>query len=100
MLELIKNCNLVATDSGGLQKEAYFFGKRCIVLRDETEWTELLESGSNFIAGADRGTIVRAVRKYAEISAPLISGLYGGGDASDKIVKLIVDDFTGRQERE
>jgi hypothetical protein len=53
MLELLKHCKLVMSDSGGLQKEAFFFQKFCITLRDETEWVELVNGGFNFLAGAD-----------------------------------------------
>jgi len=63
MLYLLKNCSLVMTDSGGLQKEAYFFKKYCITLRDETEWIELVEHGFNFMAGSDRELIFDIVRK-------------------------------------
>ena len=56
MVWLIDNCDLVMTDSGGLQKEAYFFEKQCITLRDETEWVELVECGANRLVGADNLT--------------------------------------------
>src|SRR5690606_21720497 len=52
MVWLEMHCRAVVTDSGGVQKEAYFHGKRCITLRDETEWTELVELGVNILAGA------------------------------------------------
>jgi len=58
MLQLISNCKLVLTDRGGLQKEAYFFNKFCITLRDETEWVELVTNGYNFIVGADMEKII------------------------------------------
>lgn len=54
MVWLIDNCDFVMTDSGGLQKEAYFFEKKCITLRDETEWVELVECGANILVGADK----------------------------------------------
>ena len=52
MLELLKNCSLVITDSGGIQKEAFFFGKFCITMRDETEWIELVNHHYNYLTGA------------------------------------------------
>ena len=55
MVWMLKHCRLVMTDSGGLQKEAYFFDKYCITLRDETEWVELVKYGYNFLAGDDKG---------------------------------------------
>lgn len=51
MLHLLKACSLVVTDSGGLQKEAYFFSKYCLTLREETEWVELIDHGYNFLLG-------------------------------------------------
>ena len=48
MVSLLKNCSIVMTDSGGLQKEAYFFNKYCLTLRYETEWVELVENGFNY----------------------------------------------------
>ncbi|GAB1465728.1 UDP-N-acetylglucosamine 2-epimerase (non-hydrolyzing) [Aliarcobacter cryaerophilus] len=58
MVWLIDNCDFVMTDSGGLQKEAYFFEKQCITLRDETEWVELVECGANTLVGADKEKII------------------------------------------
>ncbi len=53
MLMLMNHCRMVITDSGGLQKEAFFLKKFCITLREETEWVELVDLGVNQIAGAD-----------------------------------------------
>jgi UDP-GlcNAc3NAcA epimerase len=58
MVDLLKNCEMVMTDSGGLQKEAYFFQKKCLTLRDETEWLELVQNGFNKLVGADRNYII------------------------------------------
>lgn len=92
MVWLIDNCSLVMTDSGGLQKEAYFFSKPCITLRDETEWVELVECGANVLAGADKQMILRA---YKDPSAFDLSSfgldLYGGGTASQKIVQYLTE---------
>lgn len=63
MVWLIDNCSLVMTDSGGLQKEAYFFKKNCITLRDETEWVELVNKGFNVLVGADKEKILEAYQK-------------------------------------
>ncbi len=54
MVWLLKNCELVMTDSGGLQKEAYFFGKYCVTMRDETEWVELVDNGFNRLVGSNQ----------------------------------------------
>jgi UDP-GlcNAc3NAcA epimerase len=75
----------VLTDSGGLQKEAYFFDKYCITLRDETEWVELIKNGFNTLAGADKTAIIAAYHLYK--SEPFIKSieLYGAGQASGNI---------------
>ena len=86
MVWLIDNCSLVMTDSGGLQKEAYFFEKQCITLRDETEWVELVENGFNTLVGADREKILTAFRDTNSFRAKELN-LYGGGKASEKIIK-------------
>ena len=85
MIWLLKHCDLVLTDSGG-EKESFFFGKRCVTLRDETEWLELVvTAGANRLAGADKTTIVEAAK--ASIGLPIDGslGLYGGGNAAGKI---------------
>ena len=53
MIMLLKSCEMVITDSGGVQKEAFFFGKHCITLREQTEWVELVENGFNILVGSD-----------------------------------------------
>ncbi len=91
MIWLIDNCSLVLTDSGGLQKEAYFFKKPCITLRDETEWIELVEHGFNNLAGADKNKIVKAVKDTTfEHSLNFDMDLYGAGNASKRIIEELV----------
>jgi len=89
MVWLLDNCKLVMTDSGGLQKEAYFFNKPCITMRDETEWVELVEIGANTIVGADKEKILDTYRKINQ--SPIINhqslNLYGDGNASQKIIE-------------
>ena len=92
MVWLIDNCNLVMTDSGGLQKEAYFFKKQCITLRDETEWVELVENGVNTLVGANIEKIISAFKnnlKFNDNNSTL--NLYGGGKASESIIKELLD---------
>ena len=60
MIYLLQHCSIVVSDSGGVQKEAYFFEKPCLVTRDETEWVELIEHGSNYLVGVDKGKILMA----------------------------------------
>ena len=90
MVWFIDNCSLVMTDSGGLQKEAYFFKKHCITLRDETEWVELVENGFNTLVGADYDKIVSAYTSHKPFVSKGLE-LYGGGKASQKIVKNLLD---------
>jgi len=89
MVWLIDNCELVMTDSGGLQKEAYFFNKPCVTLRDETEWIELVDEGANFLVGAEKTKIISSYRSVKSRFSPEICkpDLYGGGLASKKIVE-------------
>ncbi len=87
MVWLLKNSKLVMTDSGGLQKEAFFFKKPCITLRDETEWVELVENGFNKIVGANKEKIKQAYKEMKEANLDFQIDLYGGGKASEKIVK-------------
>jgi UDP-GlcNAc3NAcA epimerase len=89
MLTLLENCKIVLTDSGGLQKEAYFFGKFCITLRDQTEWVELVEAGANLIAGADRQKIVNGFKSNLN-TVVSTRPLYGTGDAARKIVSALL----------
>ena len=89
MLELLKMTQIVLTDSGGLQKEAYFFGKPCVTLRDETEWVELVEYGFNMLAGAEKGKIIAYVNEMRGKKIVEAKELYGDGTASCKIVSLL-----------
>jgi UDP-GlcNAc3NAcA epimerase len=85
MLGHLEACKFVITDSGGLQKEAFFFGKRCITVRDETEWVELVDCGANRIVGAKREAIVNAFN-WAMSSGGKFPRLYGNGNASLLII--------------
>jgi UDP-GlcNAc3NAcA epimerase len=91
MVWLIDNCELVMTDSGGLQKEAYFFAKPCITLRDETEWVELVDNGFNILVGANEKKILNAYNSSSNmnnINKEL--DIYGGGKASKNIIKELL----------
>ncbi|WNO61696.1 non-hydrolyzing UDP-N-acetylglucosamine 2-epimerase [Rheinheimera sp. MMS21-TC3] len=90
MVWLIDNCKLVMTDSGGLQKEAFFFSKPCITLRDETEWVELVHHNFNVLAGADKKNILSAFNEYIFNDQYGID-LYGNGFASNKIINSILN---------
>jgi UDP-GlcNAc3NAcA epimerase len=90
MLYLLKNCSLVMTDSGGLQKEAFFFRKLCLTLREETEWIELVENGFNFIAGSDSEKIYNLYELFNSAAPDFDLNLYGNGEASEIIVKELI----------
>ena len=89
MIELLKKCSLVMTDSGGLQKEAYFFKKPCLTLRDQTEWTELVQHGFNKIAGAGKKQIIKGYREMLNAAPDYSKKLYGGGKAGEKILAYL-----------
>lgn len=89
MVWLTKNCDLVMTDSGGLQKEAYFFSKLCLTLRDETEWVELIDSKVNFLVGANKSKIVETYNTLS-FKNEFPKNLYGKGSASIEIVEEIL----------
>jgi UDP-GlcNAc3NAcA epimerase len=91
MIFLLKNCKLVMTDSGGLQKESYFFNKNCIVLREQTEWIELIDNGCNILAGANYETIIREFDQFLGKKFKFDNGLYGDGRAGQIILKSIVN---------
>ena len=90
MLVLEQNARLILTDSGGMQKEAYFFGVPCITLRPETEWIETVESGWNVVVGSDRPLIVQKTRT---MKPPPQSErqIFGDGHAGERILKTLVD---------
>jgi len=88
MVYLLEHCKLVMTDSGGLQKEAFFFKKPCITLRDETEWVELVSNGFNTIVGADKSKILEAF-KNQKYNLNFDINLYGNGAASGNIIKAL-----------
>ena len=87
MVALVGEARLVLTDSGGLQKEAYWLGVPCLTLRNETEWVETVEAGWNVLVGSDSERIARSVKSFIPPDARPI--LYGDGTAAKKCVDLI-----------
>lgn len=88
MLYLIKHSKLILTDSGGLQKEAYYCGKPSVIMRDATEWTELLECGVAALTGADEAKILKATKDMLQITN-FPGNIYGDGHAAEHIVKIL-----------
>lgn len=89
IINLEKNAKIIFTDSGGMQKEAFFFNIPCITLRDETEWVETVESKANVLAGANRENIIDAYFKNIERNLIIKKGLFGYGNASTNIVNIL-----------
>lgn len=90
MLMLSNSARLILTDSGGLQKEAFFLNVPCVTIRDETEWIEALKNGMNVLAGAGENRILNAVEKQERKKRKIKQRYYfGDGNASGKIVNTI-----------
>ncbi|MBN2602823.1 MAG: UDP-N-acetylglucosamine 2-epimerase (non-hydrolyzing) [Candidatus Thermoplasmatota archaeon] len=87
MLKLEEQCDFIVTDSGGVQKEAYFFQKACITMRDQTEWIETIESGSNVLVGADKQKILQAI---LDTNRPLkFPDIFGNGNSGYEILDAL-----------
>ncbi len=87
MLVLEENGEAIVTDSGGVQKEAYFAGRPCITLRETTEWTETVEAGWNVLVGTDSAAIARAMREFRP--AGQRPDLFGDGKAAERLVEAL-----------
>lgn len=90
IIELERNAGMVMTDSGGVQKEAFFFERPCVILRSETEWGEIVEHGAGVLANADYDKIIAA---YKELAGKTIKfpQLFGDGKAAVKIIDTIIN---------
>lgn len=91
MVYLLKNCELVMTDSGGLQKEAFFFEKNCVTFREETEWVELVKYGFNVVTGTNFKSILDGFKMQLVQKSDFSIDLYGKGNACKKIVDALIN---------
>ena len=89
MIALEKSARMILTDSGGVQKEAYWLGVPCVTMRKESEWVETIETGWNILTGADRKKITDAVRSCSYPEAH--PQLYGDGQTADQIIKILLN---------
>lgn len=92
MVMLEKNARVIVTDSGGVQKEAYFHGVPCVTVRDETEWVELVDAGANILSGTCKEDIVKAFL-LMEGRTIVTKSLYGDGKSSQQIVEILSNQF-------
>lgn len=90
MIALEKNCAIVMTDSGGVQKEAFYFKKPCVILRPETEWIELVICGSAIIADADETRILEAYDTLMQNKDLTYPPFYGNGKAAEFICEEMI----------
>lgn len=90
IIELEKKARLIMTDSGGVQKEAFFFETPCVILRSETEWVEIVQNGAGILADADYIKIISGTKSLLGRSITF-PPLFGNGNASKKILSEIVD---------
>ena len=93
IISLEKNARLIITDSGGLQKEAFFFQKPCVILREQTEWIEIIENGNALIAGANELKIISSVETLFKRTDFTYPNLYGDGNAANFICKKITEEL-------
>lgn len=90
MIVLEKNANLILTDSGGVQKESYFFKKPCIILRSESEWVEIIDSGMGIVTDADENKIYNAFQYFKNNKLQNFETIFGNGKAAEFICKEMI----------
>jgi UDP-GlcNAc3NAcA epimerase len=90
MIALERNAALVLTDSGGVQKEAYFFERPCVILRPNTEWVELVAGGQAVLADTDPQRILAAATHYLDHGIPVGEPLFGDGHAAEAICEQLL----------
>ena len=93
MIVLERHAQMVVTDSGGVQKEAFFFQKPCLILRTETEWKEIVECGAAIITDADEERIIKSFNNYMENPPHKFPEIFGDGKAAEFICKEMLENF-------
>jgi UDP-GlcNAc3NAcA epimerase len=91
MIQLEKNAVMIVTDSGGVQKEAYFFQKPSVILRPQTEWVEIVEQGAAMLADADKEKIIAAFDHFSEQETKKYPPIFGDGRAAEFICEKIIE---------
>jgi UDP-GlcNAc3NAcA epimerase len=91
MISLESNCSLVITDSGGVQKEAFFFKKPCIILREQTEWVEIVENGNALLVGSSEAKLIEAYHLLTNKKDFTYPPFFGDGHASEEICRLMIE---------
>ena len=90
MIALERHAQLIMTDSGGVQKEAYFFKKPGIILRPETEWVEIVETGNAILADADEGRIMQAWQHFKDNPPTVFPEIFGDGHAAEFMLEQML----------
>jgi UDP-GlcNAc3NAcA epimerase len=93
IIALEKNARIIISDSGGLQKESFFFQKPCVILREQTEWIEIVENGNALLAGSDFQKIIDSFNLLYNKTNYSYPAFYGDGDAASFICQKIVEDL-------
>jgi UDP-GlcNAc3NAcA epimerase len=96
MIALERHAQLVMTDSGGVQKEAYFFQKPCIILRPETEWVEIVQTGNAILADADESRIMQAWQHFQSNPPTTFPEIFGDGHAAEFMLKMMLENFSAK----
>ena len=91
MISLESTCSLVITDSGGVQKEAFFFKKPCIILREQTEWVEIVENGNALLVGSSEEKLIEAYHQLTTKKDYTYPPFFGDGHASEEICRLMLE---------
>ena len=98
MIALERHARLVMTDSGGVQKEAYFFKKPCIILRPETEWVEIVQTGNAILADADECRILKAWQHFKNNPPTVFPEIFGDGHAAEFILNVMLQQKNNKYE--